>query len=103
MSVVLVCLPNAPKVSEEAVRKDTELDKYLESRVEGENGWVETKNQCSLYVQTKWDEYEKLYFIIFIFLLSFLLKTTLEYSNSLCGLSEFNLNWFLMCYSHGKL
>lgn len=38
MSVVLVCLPNAPKVSEEAVRKDAELNRYLESRVEGENG-----------------------------------------------------------------
>uniref|UniRef100_A0A8C6SX09 protein-serine/threonine phosphatase n=1 Tax=Neogobius melanostomus TaxID=47308 RepID=A0A8C6SX09_9GOBI len=35
MSVVLVCLPNAPKVSEEAVRKDAELNKYLESQVEG--------------------------------------------------------------------
>uniref|UniRef100_A0A3Q4H3D6 protein-serine/threonine phosphatase n=1 Tax=Neolamprologus brichardi TaxID=32507 RepID=A0A3Q4H3D6_NEOBR len=34
MSVVIVCLPNAPKVSEEAVRKDTELNSYLESRVE---------------------------------------------------------------------
>ncbi|XP_048391827.1 protein phosphatase 1B isoform X1 [Stegostoma tigrinum] len=34
MSIVLVCFPNAPKVSEEAVRKDAELDKYLESRVE---------------------------------------------------------------------
>uniref|UniRef100_A0A667XT56 Protein phosphatase 1B n=1 Tax=Myripristis murdjan TaxID=586833 RepID=A0A667XT56_9TELE len=34
MSVVLVCLPSAPKVSEEAVRKDAELNKYLESRVE---------------------------------------------------------------------
>ncbi|XP_062858930.1 protein phosphatase 1bb isoform X2 [Trichomycterus rosablanca] len=34
MSVVLVCLPNAPKVSEEATRKEAELDKYLESRVE---------------------------------------------------------------------
>ncbi|KAM4597504.1 protein phosphatase 1B isoform 1-T2 [Polymixia lowei] len=34
MSVVLVCLPGAPKVSEEAVRKDAELNKYLESRVE---------------------------------------------------------------------
>ncbi|XP_060942661.1 protein phosphatase 1B [Limanda limanda] len=34
MSVVLVCFPNAPKVSEEAVRKDAELNKYLESRVE---------------------------------------------------------------------
>ncbi|XP_062373522.1 protein phosphatase 1bb isoform X1 [Sardina pilchardus] len=34
MSVVLVCLPNAPKVSEEALRKDAELDSFLESRVE---------------------------------------------------------------------
>ncbi|XP_034040711.1 protein phosphatase 1B isoform X2 [Thalassophryne amazonica] len=34
MSVVLVCLPGAPKVSEEALRKDAELNKYLESRVE---------------------------------------------------------------------
>ena len=42
MSVVLVCLPNAPKVSEEAVRKDAELNKYMESRVEGENGRVKT-------------------------------------------------------------
>lgn len=38
MSVVIVCLPNAPKVSEEAVSKDTELNSYLESRVEGESG-----------------------------------------------------------------
>lgn len=36
MSVVLVCLPNAPQVSEEAVKRDAEVDKYLESRVEGE-------------------------------------------------------------------
>lgn len=36
MSVVLVCLPNAPKVSEEAVKRDAELDKFLETRVEGE-------------------------------------------------------------------
>lgn len=43
MSVVLVCLPNAPKVSEEAVRKDAELNRYLESRVEGKNGWKEEK------------------------------------------------------------
>ncbi|XP_071380075.1 protein phosphatase 1bb isoform X1 [Centroberyx affinis] len=34
MSVVLVCLPGAPKVSEEAVKKEEELDKYLETRVE---------------------------------------------------------------------
>uniref|UniRef100_A0A3Q2XCD0 Protein phosphatase 1B n=1 Tax=Hippocampus comes TaxID=109280 RepID=A0A3Q2XCD0_HIPCM len=34
MSVVLVCLPNTPKVSEEAVRRDGELNRYLESRVE---------------------------------------------------------------------
>lgn len=43
MSVVLVCLPGAPKVSEEAVRKDAELNKYLESRVEGENGGSKCK------------------------------------------------------------
>uniref|UniRef100_H3AW71 Protein phosphatase 1B n=1 Tax=Latimeria chalumnae TaxID=7897 RepID=H3AW71_LATCH len=36
MSIVLVCFPNAPKVSEEGVKKDAELDKYLESRVEAE-------------------------------------------------------------------
>lgn len=46
MSVVLVCLPNAPKVSEEAVRKDAELNRYLESRVEGENTGFETENHC---------------------------------------------------------
>ncbi|KAG7492504.1 hypothetical protein MATL_G00015270 [Megalops atlanticus] len=34
MSVVLVCFPNCPKVSEEAVKKEEELDKYLDSRVE---------------------------------------------------------------------
>ncbi|XP_042363451.1 protein phosphatase 1B-like isoform X2 [Plectropomus leopardus] len=34
MSVVLVCLPGAPKISEEAVKKEEELDKYLETRVE---------------------------------------------------------------------
>lgn len=47
MSVVLVCFPNAPKVSEEAVRKDAELNKYLESRVEGESGWVEKNVYCT--------------------------------------------------------
>lgn len=35
MSVILICFPNAPKVSPEAVKKEEELDKYLESRVEG--------------------------------------------------------------------
>ncbi|KAM9808440.1 protein phosphatase 1B isoform X2 [Syngnathus typhle] len=34
MSVVLVCLPNTPKVSPEAVSRDAELNHYLESRVE---------------------------------------------------------------------
>ncbi|GAB1297518.1 Protein phosphatase 1A [Apodemus speciosus] len=34
MSVILICFPNAPKVSAEAVKKEAELDKYLESRVE---------------------------------------------------------------------
>lgn len=36
MSVVLVCLPGAPKISEEAVKKEEELDKNLETRVEGQ-------------------------------------------------------------------
>uniref|UniRef100_A0A2K6UQ21 protein-serine/threonine phosphatase n=1 Tax=Saimiri boliviensis boliviensis TaxID=39432 RepID=A0A2K6UQ21_SAIBB len=34
MSVILICFPNAPKVSPEAVKKEAELDKYLECRVE---------------------------------------------------------------------
>ncbi|CAL8369769.1 unnamed protein product [Gadus morhua 'NCC'] len=34
MSVVLVCFPNAPQITEEAVRKDADLNKHLESRVE---------------------------------------------------------------------
>ncbi|XP_015421961.1 PREDICTED: protein phosphatase 1A isoform X2 [Myotis davidii] len=34
MSVILICFPNAPKVLPEAVKKEAELDKYLESRVE---------------------------------------------------------------------
>uniref|UniRef100_A0A8C6I0W4 Protein phosphatase 1A n=1 Tax=Mus spicilegus TaxID=10103 RepID=A0A8C6I0W4_MUSSI len=34
MSVILICFPSAPKVSAEAVKKEAELDKYLESRVE---------------------------------------------------------------------
>uniref|UniRef100_A0A2K5J098 protein-serine/threonine phosphatase n=1 Tax=Colobus angolensis palliatus TaxID=336983 RepID=A0A2K5J098_COLAP len=38
MSIVLVCFSNAPKVSDEAVKKDSELDKHLESRVEAGNG-----------------------------------------------------------------
>lgn len=37
MSVVLVCLPGAPKISEEAVKKEEELDKYLETRVQGQH------------------------------------------------------------------
>jgi len=37
MSVVLVSLPGAPKISEEAMKKEEELDKYLETRVEGQH------------------------------------------------------------------
>lgn len=43
MSIVLVCLPNAPKVSEEAVKKEAELNKYLETQVEGEIERVKKK------------------------------------------------------------
>lgn len=35
MSVVLVCFPNGPQVSEAAVRREAELDRHLEARVEG--------------------------------------------------------------------
>lgn len=35
MSVVLICFPGAPKVSTEAVKREADLDKYLEGRVEG--------------------------------------------------------------------
>ncbi|XP_032883303.1 protein phosphatase 1A isoform X1 [Amblyraja radiata] len=34
MSVVLICFPNAPKVSPEAVKREAELDKHLENKVE---------------------------------------------------------------------
>ncbi|XP_011488651.1 protein phosphatase 1A isoform X2 [Oryzias latipes] len=34
MSVVLICFPGAPKVSQEAVMREMELDKFLEARVE---------------------------------------------------------------------
>ncbi|XP_032803939.1 protein phosphatase 1B-like isoform X1 [Petromyzon marinus] len=34
MSIVLVCFPNAPKVTVEAVAREEELDKFLETKVE---------------------------------------------------------------------
>ncbi|XP_007895039.2 protein phosphatase 1B isoform X1 [Callorhinchus milii] len=34
MSIVVIGFPKAPKISEEAVKKDADLDKYLESHVE---------------------------------------------------------------------
>ncbi|XP_007902019.1 protein phosphatase 1A [Callorhinchus milii] len=34
MSVILICFPNAPKVSPEAVKREADLDKYLENKVE---------------------------------------------------------------------
>ena len=52
MSVVLVCFPGAPKISEEAVKKEEELDKYLETRVEGQHtqhiyAYRHNKHGCS--------------------------------------------------------
>lgn len=35
MSIVLVVLPGAPPISEEAQRKDKELNTFLETRVQG--------------------------------------------------------------------
>ncbi|XP_076873007.1 protein phosphatase, Mg2+/Mn2+ dependent, 1Ab [Brachyhypopomus gauderio] len=34
MSVILVCFPGAPKINPEAVKREAELDKYLQNRVE---------------------------------------------------------------------
>ncbi|XP_007256730.3 protein phosphatase, Mg2+/Mn2+ dependent, 1Ab [Astyanax mexicanus] len=34
MSVVLVCFPGAPKINPEAVKREADLDKYLQNRVE---------------------------------------------------------------------
>lgn len=45
MSVVLVCLPNAPKVSEEAVKREADLDKFLESHVEGKRKLITLLHQ----------------------------------------------------------
>lgn len=55
MSIVLVCFSNAPKVSDEAVKKDAELDKYLESRVEGKKSILFGRNAVitSLSLETK--------------------------------------------------
>lgn len=35
MSVVLVCFPGAPKINPEAVKREAELDKYLQNREGG--------------------------------------------------------------------
>lgn len=51
MSIVLVCLPNAPKVTEEAVKKEAELNRYLETQVEGEIECVRKKKHL-LFVKT---------------------------------------------------
>uniref|UniRef100_A0A8B9L3A1 protein-serine/threonine phosphatase n=1 Tax=Astyanax mexicanus TaxID=7994 RepID=A0A8B9L3A1_ASTMX len=39
MSVVLVCFPGAPKINPEAVKREAELDKYLQNRVEDAVLW----------------------------------------------------------------
>ena len=53
MSIVLVCLSNAPKVSDEAVKKDAELDKHLESRVEGKKSIFFIKNAVLMLLSIK--------------------------------------------------
>lgn len=50
MSVVLVCFPGAPKISEEAMKKEEELDKYLETRVEGQRTHTCTLAHLHTYV-----------------------------------------------------
>ncbi|XP_058234724.1 protein phosphatase, Mg2+/Mn2+ dependent, 1Ab isoform X2 [Hemibagrus wyckioides] len=39
MSVVLVCFPGAPKINPEAVKREAELDKYLQNKVEDAALW----------------------------------------------------------------
>lgn len=53
MSIVLVCFSNAPKVSDEAVKKDAELDKYLESRVEGKESVLFIRNAVVTFLSMK--------------------------------------------------
>lgn len=53
MSIVLVCFSNAPKVSDEAVKKDAELDKYLESRVEGKKCILSSRNAVMAFLSLK--------------------------------------------------
>lgn len=53
MSIVLVCFSNAPKVSDEAVKKDAELDKYLESRVEGRKSVLFIRNATITFLSMK--------------------------------------------------
>lgn len=53
MSIVLVCLSNAPKVSDEAVKKDAELDKHLESRVEGKKCILFIRNTFISFLSVK--------------------------------------------------
>lgn len=53
MSIVLVCLSNAPKVSDEAVKKDAELDKHLESRVEGKKSILFIRNTFISFLSVK--------------------------------------------------
>jgi len=53
MSVVLLCFPGAPKVSPEAVKREAELDKYLEARVEGRvRKYLEQQNVFLFYFFT---------------------------------------------------
>lgn len=57
MSVVLICFPGAPKVSSEAVKREAELDKYLESRVEGKHKKPgNEKGKCWLGINVSVDE-----------------------------------------------
>ncbi len=35
MSVVLICFPGAPKINPESVKREAELDKYLQNREGG--------------------------------------------------------------------
>lgn len=70
MSVVLICLPGAPKVSPEAVKREAELDKYLESRVEGRGVKLENSFLCLISYHLTWDMHM---IILDVLVLTFLL------------------------------
>lgn len=36
ISIIIICFPGAPKVSQEALQKEAELEQYIDMKVEGD-------------------------------------------------------------------